>query len=91
MDDVAVELVETEVLDKLSGIFCPISVCEMAPELVGCIAGEPEENRGLREQLTKQLDVLAQGSQFCKRFVDVRLGELQRGVLLDLSSPGGFC
>ena len=45
----------------------------MDADLVTRIAGESEENRVLREQLMKQLDVLTKGSDTCKRFVGVRL------------------
>lgn len=45
----------------------------MSADLVTSIAGESEENRAQREQLTKQLDVLIKGSITCKRFIGVRL------------------
>ncbi len=45
----------------------------MPAALVTSIAGESEETRALREQLTKQLDVLLKGSETCKRFVGARL------------------
>jgi hypothetical protein len=48
----------------------------MPASLVTSIAGESEENRAQREQLTRQLDVLIKGSETCKRFIGVRgLGE----------------
>jgi hypothetical protein len=48
----------------------------MPADLVASIAGESEETRILREQLTRQLDVLMKGSETCKRFIGVRgLGE----------------
>jgi len=48
----------------------------MPADLVASIAGESEETRILREQLTRQLDVLIKGSETCKRFIGVRgLGE----------------
>jgi hypothetical protein len=48
----------------------------MPASLVTSIAGESEENRAQREQLTRQLDVLTKGSETCKRFIGVRgLGE----------------
>jgi hypothetical protein len=48
------------------------------------IAGESEENRAQREQLTKQLDVLMKGSETCKRFVRV-LGKKYTYVYLFLN------
>jgi hypothetical protein len=48
----------------------------MPADLVASIAGESEETRIQREQLTRQLDVLMKGSETCKRFIGVRgLGE----------------
>lgn len=42
----------------------------MPPELVERIAGESDENRHKRDELTKKLDILSKGSDFCNRFVD---------------------
>jgi hypothetical protein len=48
----------------------------MPADLVTRIAGESEENRAQREQLTSQLDVLLKGSETCKRFIGIKaLGE----------------
>jgi hypothetical protein len=44
----------------------------MPASLVTSIAGESEENRAQREQLTRQLDVLTKGSKTYKRFIGVR-------------------
>jgi len=44
----------------------------MPADLVASIAGESEETRIQREQLTRQLDVLMKGSETCKRFIGVR-------------------
>lgn len=46
----------------------------MSEETVESIAGESEENKRQRERLQKQLDVLDKGSDFCKRFVGLRIG-----------------
>lgn len=43
----------------------------MTAEMVASIAGESEENRAQREQLTKQLDVLMKGFETCKRFMTI--------------------
>ncbi|KAL9064530.1 MAG: hypothetical protein Q9161_008822 [Pseudevernia consocians] len=53
----------------------------MPAELTTRIAGESEENRAQREQLTKQLDVLMKGSDTCKRFISVRLLDPDDGTI----------
>ncbi len=73
IDDIAIEVIEAKLISPLSSIFSPVAVSAIPDELVTCIAGESEENRGQREQLTKQLDVLIKGSDTCKRFIGVRL------------------
>lgn len=75
MDDVAVELVETKLISSLANILLPSSVFTMSDEIVQRIAGESEERRLQRAQLKKQLDVLGKGSDFCKRFVGVRVDD----------------
>lgn len=55
----------------------------MPADLVTSIAGESEENRAQREQLTKQLDVLMKGFNTCKRFTGIRnLGRKSFKVLV---------
>ena len=73
IDDMAIEVVEAKLISPLAGIFTPVAVSTMSAELVTSMAGESEENRAQREQLTKQLDVLTKGSETCKRFIGVRL------------------
>jgi hypothetical protein len=73
IDDIAVEVIEAKLISPLGDIFSPVAVSAMPADLVTRIAGESEENRGQREQLTKQLDVLMKGSDTCKRFIGVRL------------------
>ena len=73
IDDIAIEAVEAKLLSPLGNVFSPVAVSVMPADLVTCIAGESEENRAQREQLTKQLDVLMKGSDTCKRFIGVRL------------------
>lgn len=72
-DDIAIEAVEAKLLSPLGNVFSPVAVSAMPAELITRIAGESEENRAQREQLTKQLDVLMKGSDTCKRFIGVRL------------------
>ena len=83
IDDVAVEIVEVKLVSKLYDIFSPITVISMSADLVTAIAGESEENRAKREQLTKQLDVLTKGSEICKRFIVLKV--IGRGFSLPLS------
>ncbi|KAK4197977.1 putative vacuolar sorting protein VPS1 [Triangularia verruculosa] len=84
IDDVAVEVIETKLLSLLHDILSPITVYEMSQELVARIAGEPEESRAEREQFTKQIAVLRNGLQTCKRFAGVRI----RGDSVFMSSQG---
>ena len=72
IDDIAIEVIEAKLVSQLGGIFSPITVTSMAADLVDSVAGESEENRAQREQLTKQLDVLIKGSETCKRFIGIR-------------------
>jgi hypothetical protein len=58
VDDIAIEVIESKLIFPLHEIFSPISVSSMPASLVISIAGESEENRAQREQLTRQLDVL---------------------------------
>ncbi|KAI1495438.1 P-loop containing nucleoside triphosphate hydrolase protein [Biscogniauxia marginata] len=74
IDDVAVEIIEKKLVSALSGILSPVFVDGMPQNQVSSIAGESQKSRSQREELTKQLDVLKYGSETCKRFVDVRLG-----------------
>jgi hypothetical protein len=73
IDDVAVEVIEAKLASALSGILSPISVFEMPADQVARVAGEPEEIRSERGQLNKQLEVLQNGLETCKRFVGLRL------------------
>ena len=73
IDDIASEVIEAKLISPLGNIFEPVAVSAMSADLVTSMAGESEENRAQREQLTKQLDVLTKGSDTCKRFIGVRL------------------
>jgi hypothetical protein len=73
IDDIAIEAIESKLISPLKDIFTPVAITTMPDDLVTCIAGEPEEDSAERAQLTKQLDVLAKGSDTCKRFIGVRL------------------
>ena len=58
----------------------------MPVDLVTQIAGESDENRTQREQLTKQLDVLMRGSKTCRGFMGVRVLSMNLPSL-SLSEP----
>jgi hypothetical protein len=73
IDDITIEVIEAKLISPLCDIFSPITVTSMPADLVTRIAGESEENRAQREQLTRQLDVLMKGSETCKRFIGVRV------------------
>ncbi|KAK4677698.1 hypothetical protein QC764_0047510 [Podospora pseudoanserina] len=75
VDDVAVEVIETKLISVLHDILSPLGVYEMSATLISRIAGESEENRAEREQLTKQLDVLRNGLETCKRFAGFRASD----------------
>ena len=71
VDEIAIEVIEVNLMSPLHGIFSPMTVSSMPADFVTVIAGESEENRAQREQLTKQLDVFMKRSETCKRFVRV--------------------
>ncbi|KAH4902835.1 hypothetical protein HBI56_121500 [Parastagonospora nodorum] len=95
IDDIAVEVVETNLIAQLGDILSPIKVTHLAADVVTSVAGESDESRAKRRQLNNQLDVLIQGLETCKKFVvgklhdpyDVAILSQQSGTsLLDLSS-----
>jgi hypothetical protein len=73
IDDVAVEVVEAKLMAALDGILSPVSVFQMSSDQVARIAGESKETRKKREQLTRQLEVLADGLETCKQFAEIRI------------------
>ncbi|KAF8856366.1 dynamin family protein [Acephala macrosclerotiorum] len=73
IDDIAIEVIETKLINPLYDIFSPMTVTSMPIDLVTGIAGESEESRGQREELNKQLDVLEKGFETCKRFMGFRV------------------
>jgi hypothetical protein len=74
VDDIAVEAIETKIITRLRDILSPIKVTYLAADVVKSVAGESEESRARRKQLTNQLDVLTKGSETCRRFI---VGKLQ--------------
>ncbi|KAK4112757.1 hypothetical protein N656DRAFT_836798 [Canariomyces notabilis] len=75
IDDVAVEVIEAKLVSALNKILDPVSVYQMPTDQVSRIAGEPEETRIEREQLNRQLEVLRNGLDTCKRFIGFRFGD----------------
>ncbi|KAI0843843.1 dynamin family protein [Daldinia vernicosa] len=73
IDSIATEVIEQKLLGALSNILSPVAVFSMSPDLVERIAGESRESRVMREELTKKINVLQEGSDTCKRFVDSKL------------------
>lgn len=73
IDDIANDAIEAKLISPFGGIFTPVAVSAMSDDSMTSMAGESEENRAQREQLTKQLDVLTKGSDTCKRFIGIRL------------------
>ncbi|EED22340.1 hypothetical protein TSTA_095890 [Talaromyces stipitatus ATCC 10500] len=48
IDDIAVEAIESKLVMPLSDMLSPVTVFEMTPEMVNCIAGETKEYRSLQ-------------------------------------------
>ncbi|KAK4130249.1 hypothetical protein BT67DRAFT_452580 [Trichocladium antarcticum] len=82
IDDVAVEVIEGKLVTALDSILSPLSVFEMPLDQVARIAGECEETRVEREQLTKQVKVLRNGLETCKRFAGFKITAGMNGDLL---------
>lgn len=72
VDDIANEAVESKLMLSLLDIFSPVAVFNMDGKIVTRIAGESEENRSLREQLNRKLQVLNRGTETCQQFVGIR-------------------
>ncbi|KAL2018372.1 hypothetical protein VTK56DRAFT_907 [Thermocarpiscus australiensis] len=73
IDDVAVEAVEAKLVSALDNILSPLSIYQMSDEQVARIAWESEETRTERERLSRQLEVLRNGLDTCRRFVGFRV------------------
>ncbi|KAK8076085.1 P-loop containing nucleoside triphosphate hydrolase protein, partial [Apiospora phragmitis] len=64
-------VVEVRLVSALADILSPVGVYQMEPALVSSVAGESEECRALRAQLTKELEILTQAARTCKPFETV--------------------
>ena len=80
----SVQVIEAELVAELD-ILTPLLIHEMSPEQISRIAGESEDRRHRREQLTKERDILAEGLHTCKRFVGLKIsrGEFLATQLTD--------
>ncbi|KAE8320142.1 P-loop containing nucleoside triphosphate hydrolase protein [Aspergillus transmontanensis] len=72
IDGVATDVVETTLTKSLNQLLSPIVVHHMSDTSVSRIAGESKENRDLREQLSKKLEILESGSRTCRKFVNIQ-------------------
>ncbi|KAK3399806.1 P-loop containing nucleoside triphosphate hydrolase protein [Sordaria brevicollis] len=73
IDDVAAQVIEDKLISALGSILAPVSIFGMDSKQIAIIAGESEDSRIEREQLTKQLAVLQKGMNTCKRFTGMKL------------------
>ncbi|KAH7390994.1 P-loop containing nucleoside triphosphate hydrolase protein [Phaeosphaeria sp. MPI-PUGE-AT-0046c] len=88
VDDIAIEAVETNIIARLDNILAPIKIACLSNEVITSVAGESEESRFQRKQLTNQLSVLVQGLGTCKRFVGRTLrGTRRLSLPLDRAEP----
>ncbi|KAK3948319.1 P-loop containing nucleoside triphosphate hydrolase protein [Pseudoneurospora amorphoporcata] len=72
IDDMAAQVIEDKLVDALASILSPVTIFEMDSKQIAIIAGESEDSRIEREQLTKQLTVLQKGMDTCKRFTGMK-------------------
>ncbi|KAK3903389.1 interferon-induced GTP-binding protein Mx [Staphylotrichum tortipilum] len=75
VDDMAVQVIEAELLSALDGILPPLSVFHMSDDQVARIAGEAEEICTKRSKLVKQIQVLQKGRETCERFAGLKITE----------------
>ena len=85
VDSIAKETVETELMQRLEGIFSPDIALDLPEENVEQIARETEDVKLHRESLQKQLAVLEKGVETCQHYertkVQGKIGEKQAPVL----------
>jgi hypothetical protein len=65
-------VIEEKLVAQLHNILSPVSIYKMPDDQVSRIAGESEESRSHREQLKRQLSVLRNGLETCRRFVGMK-------------------
>ncbi|KAF7618002.1 hypothetical protein AFLA_006909 [Aspergillus flavus NRRL3357] len=92
IDGVATDVVETTLTKSLNQLLSPIVVHHMSDTSVSRIAGESKENRDLREQLSKKLEILESGSKTCRKFVNIQgitMPNSGTQQISDLNVPAG--
>lgn len=72
IDDMSVQVIEAKLMAELD-ILTPVLIHDMPKEQVSRIAGESEERRSRREQLTKEKKILEDGLHSCKRFIGLQV------------------
>ncbi|KAM3539202.1 hypothetical protein ARSEF1564_007893, partial [Beauveria bassiana] len=80
VDDVAVEVIEACLLEKLSDIMDPSSIFMMSEAEVAGLAAETEESRAAREELKTKLRILKGGDETCKKFAALYFNDLGNAV-----------
>ncbi|KAM3432355.1 hypothetical protein NHJ13734_006898 [Beauveria thailandica] len=76
VDDVAVEVIEGCLVNKLSDIMDPSSIFMMSEAEVADIAAETEESWVAREELKTKLKILKGGDETCKKFAALYFNDL---------------
>ena len=90
MDDIAVEAIEKNIIAKLEDILSPLKVIDTDDEEITRIAGESEESRTMRKELTAQLEVLQNGSMTCRKFIGLRMQGTHPASLIVLLVESAF-
>ncbi|KAK2811599.1 hypothetical protein FQN50_001941 [Emmonsiellopsis sp. PD_5] len=67
VDNVAIQVIERELICEIWTIFTPSDVATMPPDLISRIAGETEESQVQRQQLERKLKTLQEGLEICRR------------------------
>ncbi|KAM0812178.1 putative P-loop containing nucleoside triphosphate hydrolase protein [Seiridium cardinale] len=83
LDGIAVDVIEAVLVSALPAIFSPIKVYKMTTDDIASIAGEPDETQIQRDQLTRQLKVLASGAETCKKFASAKLSAARNSETSD--------
>ncbi|KAM3560216.1 hypothetical protein ARSEF4850_003753 [Beauveria asiatica] len=76
IDDVAVEVIEACLLNKLSDIMDPSSIFMMSEAQIADIAAETEESQVARQELKTKLKILKGGDETCKKFAAIYFNDL---------------
>ncbi|KKZ60044.1 hypothetical protein EMCG_05226 [[Emmonsia] crescens] len=67
IDNVAIQVIERDLVGDLWVIFTPTDVGNMPDALISQIAAESEESRTRRQELERKLDTLRNGLEICRR------------------------